>query len=83
MSVLKFSLESDFADEFLLVNVIDFDMKGIRCFVDESEEIPVSVYCDRIFDIIDFKCLFVLSCLFDAIDSDQLLRRVGIWTDYF
>ena len=83
LSVLKFPLESDFADKFLLVNVIDFNVGGVGRFLDEIEEISVPVNGNRIFDIINFKGLFVLSCLFNAVDSDQLLSRVCIWTDYF
>ena len=79
----KLSLKSDFADKFLFINVVDFNVRGIRDIVGQAKEIPVAVDGDRVFNVIDFKSFFILSCLFDAIYSDQLLARIDIWTDYF
>ncbi len=79
----EISLKRDFADKFLFINVIDFNLSCIGIFFEESQDIPISVDSNRIFDVIDFKCFFVLLSLFDAVDSDKLLRRVRIGTDYF
>lgn len=79
----EISLKRDFADEFLFTNVIDFNLSCIGIFFEESEDIPIAVDSNRIFDVIDFECFFVLLSLFNVVDSDQLLRRVGIETDYF
>jgi hypothetical protein len=79
----EISLKRDFADEFLFTNVIDFNVSCIGISFEESEDIPIAVDSNRIFDVIDFECFFVLLSLFNVVDSDQLLRRVGIETDYF
>jgi hypothetical protein len=79
----EISFKRDFADKFLFINVIDFNLSCIGIFFEETEDIPISVDSNRIFNVIDFECFFVLLSLFDAVDSDQLLRRVGIGTDYF
>ncbi len=79
----ELSLKRDFADKFLFINVVDFDVRCIGRLFEESEDIPIAVDSNRVLNVIDFECFFVLLSLFHAIDSDQLLGRVGIGTDYF